>query len=86
MKKEIQLKDPNTCEHFKEVGCIKDICTCYTLVKDDFKIQAIDGKTYTRDELLRTNFIMVGGEWHGNTIPTEKYKNLTDFLNGKPSN
>ena len=29
--KEIQLKDPNTCEHYKEVGCIKDICTCYTL-------------------------------------------------------
>jgi hypothetical protein len=29
---EIQLKDPKTCEHFKEVGCIKDICTCYTLV------------------------------------------------------
>ena len=31
-KQEIQLKDPNTCEYFKEVGCIKDICTCYTLV------------------------------------------------------
>lgn len=31
-KQEIQLKDPNTCEHFKELGCIKDICTCYTLV------------------------------------------------------
>lgn len=31
-KQEVKLKDPNTCEHFKEVGCIKDICTCYTLV------------------------------------------------------
>lgn len=31
MTKEIQLKDPNTCEHFKEVGCVKDICDCYTL-------------------------------------------------------
>lgn len=30
--KEIQLQDPNTCERYKEVGCIKDICTCYTLV------------------------------------------------------
>lgn len=37
MKKkiEVQLKNPNDCEHFKEVGCIKDICTCYTLVETD---------------------------------------------------
>ena len=30
--KELILKDPNTCEHYKEVGCVKDICTCYTLI------------------------------------------------------
>jgi hypothetical protein len=28
---EVQLKDPNTCEHYKEFGCIKDICSCYIL-------------------------------------------------------
>ncbi len=31
-KVEIKLKDPKECEYFKEVGCIKDICTCYTLL------------------------------------------------------
>jgi len=40
---EIHLKDPNTCEHVKHVGCIKDICTCYTLVP---KTQEISGKAY----------------------------------------
>jgi len=30
--KELQLKDPNTCENFKEFGCIKDNCTCYILI------------------------------------------------------
>jgi len=30
--KEVQLKEPNTCEHYKEVGCIKDVCNCYTLI------------------------------------------------------
>ena len=29
---EIKLKNPKECEYFKEVGCIKDICTCYTLL------------------------------------------------------
>jgi len=29
--KEVQLKGPNTCEHYKELGCVKDICSCYTL-------------------------------------------------------
>lgn len=27
------IKDPELCEHYKEVGCIKDICDCYTLIK-----------------------------------------------------
>jgi hypothetical protein len=30
--KEVQIKNPNTCEHYKEVGCLKDICDCYILV------------------------------------------------------
>ena len=28
---EVQLKDPNNCEHYKEFGCIKGICSCYIL-------------------------------------------------------
>ena len=29
---EKQLKNPNDCEYFKELGCIKDVCDCYELV------------------------------------------------------
>ena len=36
MKKvEIHLKNPNECEHNVEVGCIKDVCDCYTLVSSE---------------------------------------------------
>jgi hypothetical protein len=31
---EQKIKDPHTCEHYNEVGCIKDICTCYSLTPD----------------------------------------------------
>jgi hypothetical protein len=40
-KKEIQLKNPNTCEHYKEVGCVKDICECYTLVPKQETIEQV---------------------------------------------
>ena len=41
-RKYVQLKDPNTCEHYiKEVGCIKDICSCYTLAKDEIEAAAL---------------------------------------------
>ena len=33
--KELQLKDPNTCENYKEIGCVKDVCDCYTLVSKE---------------------------------------------------
>ena len=28
---QVILEDPNGCDNYKEVGCIKDICTCYTM-------------------------------------------------------
>ena len=34
------------------------------------KVTAIDGKEYTIDELCRTNFLFIGGEFHGSTIKT----------------
>jgi hypothetical protein len=40
---QVILKDPNSCEHYIEVGCIKDICTCYTF---RLKTTTINNKTY----------------------------------------
>jgi hypothetical protein len=31
---EKRIKNPHTCEHYNEVGCIKDICSCYSLTPD----------------------------------------------------
>jgi hypothetical protein len=40
---QVILKDPNSCEHYIEVGCIEDICTCYTF---RLKTTTINNKTY----------------------------------------
>ena len=40
---QVILKDPNSCEHYIEVGCIEDICTCYTF---KLKTTTINNKTY----------------------------------------
>jgi hypothetical protein len=40
---QVILKDPNLCEHYIEVGCIEDICTCYTF---RLKTTTINNKTY----------------------------------------
>jgi hypothetical protein len=40
---QVILKDPNSCEHYIEVGCIKDICTCYTF---KLKTTTINNKAY----------------------------------------
>jgi len=40
---QVVLKDPNSCEHYIEVGCIKDICTCYTF---RLKTITINNKIY----------------------------------------
>lgn len=61
MKKEIKLKDPNTCEHYKEVGCIKDICTCYTLVESTPMQQFAE---WYNDYC--TNYGMYPNEWEVN--------------------
>lgn len=39
--KEVQLKDPNICGNYKEVGCVKDVCDCYTLVSKEETLQEI---------------------------------------------
>jgi len=31
---EKRIKNTHTCEHYNEVGCIKDICSCYSLTPD----------------------------------------------------
>ena len=33
--RELQLKDPNNCAYYEEIGCIKDVCDCYTLVSKE---------------------------------------------------
>jgi hypothetical protein len=45
-KKEIQLKNPATCEHYKELGCVKAICECYTLVPKKETIEDIALKLF----------------------------------------
>jgi hypothetical protein len=40
---QVILKDPNSCEHYIEVGCIENICTCYTF---RLKTTTINNKTY----------------------------------------
>jgi hypothetical protein len=40
---QVILKDPNSCEHYIEVGCIEDICTCYTF---RLKTTTTNGKIY----------------------------------------
>ncbi len=43
--KEVQLKDPNTCEYYKEFGCVKDICNCYTLIsKQETLEEAVENR------------------------------------------
>lgn len=48
--KEVQLKDPSNCEYYKEVGCIKHICTCYTLIPKESKEQTVE--EYEKQETL----------------------------------
>jgi hypothetical protein len=40
---QVILEDPNLCEHSIEVGCIENICTCYTF---RLKTTTINNKTY----------------------------------------
>jgi hypothetical protein len=40
---QVILKDPNSCEYYIEVGCIEDICTCYTF---RLKTTTVNNKTY----------------------------------------
>lgn len=54
---------------------------------EEEKITAMDGKQYTEEELLRTNFLIVGGICHGggiiktmNGVNVEKMS-LEEFLN-----
>lgn len=54
--------------------------------EDEKKIVAIDGKAYTKDQLVRMNFLFIGGQWHGSiakTINGIEIKNLsmTEVLN-----
>jgi hypothetical protein len=88
MTKEIQLKDPNTCEHFKEVGCVKDICTCYTLenqqetffIKHDdsvikaFKETFIGEKTSFHSDLGTSFFLGAefGAKWQAERMYSEE--------------
>jgi hypothetical protein len=40
---EVKLSNPLTCDYYKEVGCIKDMCSCYTL---KLKTKTTNNKTY----------------------------------------
>ena len=72
--KEVQLKDPNTCENYKEVGCLKDVCDCYTLVakqetlEEIFKEAALkyaeeENSSYTNDYYGFINGAIEGVKW-----------------------
>ena len=63
---EVQIKDPNTCEHYKEVGCIKDICDCYILVPKQETLEEADKKSF-------------GEIW--STLTTEQSKYLKGYIN-----
>jgi hypothetical protein len=46
---QVILKDPNTCGNYTEVGCVKDICKCYTF---EPKTYEKDGNIYMKGEYL----------------------------------
>ena len=48
--------------------------------EEEEKVPAIDGKVYTKDQLVRMNFLFIGGEFHGReakTINGIEIKDLT---------
>lgn len=78
--KELQLKDPNTCENFKEFGCIKDNCNCYILI-DGSKQETIEeaAENYKQgitdawsiDEYCGSSFID-GAKWQKEKMYSEE--------------
>jgi hypothetical protein len=68
--KQIILKDPNTCDYYKEVGCIKDVCDCYTIITKQETIEEVAEKFY-EDNIDESN------------IPREHYEcEIQDLMVG----
>jgi hypothetical protein len=58
---EVQLKDPNNCEHYKEFGCIKDICSCYILKDKEETIEdELWGNVFAKIRQYGLNYIVLG--------------------------
>jgi hypothetical protein len=75
--KEIKLKDPNTCEHYKEIGCIKNICDCYTLVsKQETLEKAAEkyGKLNASGRFVESKIetFMDGAKWQAEKMYSEE--------------
>jgi hypothetical protein len=60
--KEVQLKDPNTCEYFKEVGCMKNTCSCYTLTPKKETLEEIVNKISIK-EAKDLDLFIKGVKW-----------------------
>ena len=75
--KEVQLKDPNNCENYKEVGCVKDVCDCYTLVAKPETLEEAAERLYS-DKLypmygsIRRDAFTNGAKWQAEKSYSEK--------------
>ena len=81
-KVEIHLKNPNECEHNVEVGCIKDVCDCYTLVSSEEELLSFILLAENKKQALR-----MLKQWGKSFYSEEEVFNiLMDFsLQGKNS-
>jgi hypothetical protein len=77
--KEVKLKDFKNCENYKEIGCIKDICDCYTLITETLEEAAENyankkgdiPTTELEDAIFKQGFID-GAKWQQEKMYSEE--------------
>jgi hypothetical protein len=82
-------KPKQTCEHIKEYGCIKDICTCNTGPKQETLEEAAK-RTYQKGlqddiDLSFYDGVRLGAEWQAERMYSEVFEWLSskDYLSDK---